>query len=817
MTSRRHLTLVAAAATLFAAAPIVTIFDSLSWLFRAIVIVALISGAAWGARSMRSRLWAQVLAMLGALIIALTMFFSEGTALVGIIPTPATFAKFAELFALSGQEVRTAYVPAPDLRGLLFITALGIGLVAIFVDTFAVGLRRPALAGLPMLAIYSVPVAVYVESVSPIPFMIGAVGFLWLLVTDNVDKVRRFGRRFTGEGRGVDLWEPSPLAAAGRRLAVFGVAVAVILPVVVPGMTAGFFSQFGTTGQGPGNGRFGSGGSSVNLFAHLYGELNQTQVRELVRVTTNDPSPFYLRFGVADEIQLDGFKNRAPNGRPVGNELPRPIGLTAPGVTTQQFTAKVEVFKVFDMPMVPVYSAPISTKGLDTSWSYDVDQQVVFSQRSSSAGRKYDFDYIRPEFTPEALRTAKPLPISNSIQRNFGRVPVELPAVRKQVDELIGGKSTVYDQVRALYDFFSQKNNFVYDLTVPEGTSGQKITDFLEVRRGFCQQYAAALAWMVRAAGIPARVAFGFTKGSNYTSGTYTLTNRNLHAWTEVYFDGFGWVPFDATPSASVAGAVNSAWAPNVDAPPESTPTGGPISPGPTVNPEDERPGRTNDPFCPECEVPGSSTTTPTPPWVWWSGGAVLLLILLFTLPALRRQSLRRLRRRVSALPVASAPQDGSPELAMTVVADDGGEGARLQAHAAWDELIDTMIDYRIVIDPAETPRSTAERLVHQEGLPTPVAEQTRRLSHAEERARYSKQPLSSTGLMAAVAEVRRTLASQAGRWVRISAVLMPPSVVQRWRNRATQLSARFSQKTLDFSLAMRRFTRPLRLRRLTR
>ncbi|HCU49668.1 MAG TPA: transglutaminase, partial [Micromonosporaceae bacterium] len=141
MTSRRHLTLVAAAATLFAAAPIVTIFDSLSWLFRAIVIVALISGAAWGARSMRSRLWAQVLAMLGALIIALTMFFSEGTALVGIIPTPATFAKFAELFALSGQEVRTAYVPAPDLRGLLFITALGIGLVAIFVDTFAVGLR----------------------------------------------------------------------------------------------------------------------------------------------------------------------------------------------------------------------------------------------------------------------------------------------------------------------------------------------------------------------------------------------------------------------------------------------------------------------------------------------------------------------------------------------------------------------------------------------------------------------------------------------------------------------------------------------------
>ena len=63
------------------------------------------------------------------------------------------------------------------------------------VDLFTVVLRGAALAGLPMLAIYSVPVAVYTNSVNPIPFVIGAAGFLWLLVSDNVDKVRRFGRR----------------------------------------------------------------------------------------------------------------------------------------------------------------------------------------------------------------------------------------------------------------------------------------------------------------------------------------------------------------------------------------------------------------------------------------------------------------------------------------------------------------------------------------------------------------------------------------------------------------------------------------------
>ncbi|GIH04742.1 transglutaminase [Rhizocola hellebori] len=814
MTSKRHLTLVAAAATLLAAAPISMIFDSLNWLFQAIITIALISGAAWGARSLRGRLWTQVLAMVGGLLVAVTMFFSQGTGILGLIPTPSTFSHFRELFLKSGEDVRTAYVPAPDIDSLLFITILGIGLVAILVDVFAVGVRRPALAGLPMLAIYSVPVAVYAESVSPIPFVIGAIGFLWLLVTDNVDKVRRFGRRFTGEGRGVDLWEPSPLAAAGRRLAAFGVVVAVLLPIVIPGMTEGFFSRFGATGSGgPGNGQ-GPGSGSVNLFAHLYGELNQTQIRELVKVTTNDPSPFYMRFGTADDIQLDGFRNRAPSGKPVGADLPRPIGLQGPGITGQRYNAKVEVSKNFDMPMVPVYASPISTKGLDASWNYDVDQQIFYSVRSRSAGKKFEFDFIHAEYSPDALRTARPLPLSNQIQRNMTRVPVELEEIQELVNGLIDGKPTVYDQVRALYDYFSQKNGFAYDLTVPEGTNGQKILNFLDVKRGFCQQYAAALAWMLRVAKIPSRVAFGFTKGSNYTGGNYVLTNRNLHAWTEVYFEGFGWVPFDATPSASIAGAVNSSWAPNVDAPPENPSTGAPATanPGSTTEPGDDKflPGNDD---CPECGTDGSSSQTPTPPWVWWSlGGAGLLLILLI-MPAIRRQSLRR-RRTQLATATAVAAVAGGPENTMAIVDTENSDAARSQAHAAWDELIDTMVDYRLIIDAAETPRTTAERLVREQGLDTATAGVTRQLGHAEERARYSQHPIAATGLMGAVADVRKALAAQAGRWVRLVAVLLPPSVVYRWRSRATSLGLKLSRRTSDASLAMRRVVRPILPRR---
>jgi uncharacterized membrane protein YhaH (DUF805 family) len=173
--------------------------------------VALVTGTAMLVRTQRGPAWVQVLAMLGTILIFLTWAFPSGGEIAGIIPTGATFSNFNALLAQAGQQIRDQAVPVPDLTGLLLLTTAGIGLVAMLVDLAAVGIRRPALAGLPMLALYSVPVAVLPEGVNPFAFFFGAAGYLWLLVSDSVDRVRRFGRRFSGEGRDVDVWEPSPL------------------------------------------------------------------------------------------------------------------------------------------------------------------------------------------------------------------------------------------------------------------------------------------------------------------------------------------------------------------------------------------------------------------------------------------------------------------------------------------------------------------------------------------------------------------------------------------------------------------------------
>lgn len=798
MRGRRHLGFVAAAATLLAAAPLSAIFERWTWLAQSFIVVALVAGAATVARSTRTPLWGQLLAMLGALLLGLTWLFPSGGELLAVLPSPATIAHFGQLLTEAVADSRSHGVPVPDTDPLLFIAVLGVGGVAVGVDLLSVGLRRPALAGLPMLAIYSVPVAVYVESVPPVPFVIGAIGYLWLLVADNVDRVRHFGRRFTGDGRDVDVWEPSPLAAAGRRLAVVGVVVAVLLPLAAPEMTNGFLTRFTTGGDGVG--RSGQGGPGrLNLFSALSGELNRTEVRDLIKVRTNEEDPFYLRFGVADELTVEGFGARKPSGRPVTRNLPDPRERQpeAEEISYRRYQASVEVMKDFNMPFLPVYATPVQIRDLDASWLYDLSLGIVFSNRALSKGKKYSFDYVRADYTPQILAASDPLPEQHLTRRLFTPVPEQVPEVEELVARLTEGKRTEYAKVRAIYGHFSRENGFSYSLRTEGGTSGRDIVDFLENKVGFCQQYASAMAWLVRAAGIPARVAFGFTSGNNQQGETYTLTNLNLHAWTEVYFDGVGWVPFDVTPAASVPGSARSAWAPDLDAPDPVSPSAT-SSAGPTTqeSADPTSPDQANRNLDEGQEAGGGSTTTGGPTWPWWTVGGLLLLLLLLATPALRRALLRRRRQTRAGVAApgtavgagAGVDESATPGVARVLPSEAEVERARHLAHAAWDELLDTLVDFRVRVDPTETPRTTVERLL-AEGLVSDgpagdgrAVEGARLLGRAEERARYARQPLPGGQLGPALVAVRRSLAAGAAPRTRLLAATLPPSVLFRWR-----------------------------------
>ena len=812
MNGRRRLGLVAASATLLAAAPLSSIFETWTWLMECILAVGLVAGSAVAARTLRFPVWAQTATMVVVLLLTLTWMFPSNEELASLIPTTATFHHFGQLFQQAGADTRAYGVPVPDRDGLLFITVLGIGSVAIAVDLLTVVLRRPALAGLPMLAIYSVPVAIYVDDVPVLPFIIGAVGFLWLLVADNVDRVRRFGRRFTGDGRDVDVWEPSPLASAGRRLAVIGVAAAVIVPLAVPGITTGLLSRLTQSGNGIGGvGLGGSGGSRINLFASLSGQLTQTETKELLKVTTNEPQPFYLRIGIADAVTDQGFTSRASTGRSLRSfNLPDPrTSADTDGASYQEFRATIDNTNL-DQALAPIYSTTIGVSNLQGSWNYDPSAQTLFSNRTTTKGRKYTINYLRATFSPQQLRTAQALSRDNPLQQQLTTVPADAK-VQQLVTRLTAGKTDGYDKVLAIYDYFSRDNGFSYSTSTQTGTSGKDIESFvINNKVGFCQQYAAAMAWMVRAAGIPARVAFGFTRGTATAQDTYSITNRNAHAWTEVYFSGFGWVPFDATPASNVYGSARSDWAPNVDNPAPSTSAsaapGSVSSAGPSSsagpNQRNERdPG--NNAFGGGGTISTGANTSQTVLTV----GLIALILALMLLPAVRRATLRRRRHHASvprSAPVRAGPAPpGSPPIVVTMEVVQ----AREDAHAAWDELIDTMIDFRVPVDPTETPRHTAQRLIREADLADTSATAATLLGSAEERARYARQPLQGAELPGALNRVRKGLAHTATRRTRIAAVLLPPSVMLRWRLAIGDASAnwvlwfgRLRERTARFS-----------------
>jgi transglutaminase-like putative cysteine protease len=113
----------------------------------------------------------------------------------------------------------------------------------------------------------------------------------------------------------------------------------------------------------------------------------------------------------------------------------------------------------------------------------------------------------------------------------------------------VGGQTrSPYAATIALETWFRTTGGFTYS-EQPGATPGlPPLVGFVaDTRTGYCQQFAGGMAVMLRALGIPARVAVGFVPG-RYRDGEWTVTDHDAHAWVEVWFRGYGWLPFDPTP-----------------------------------------------------------------------------------------------------------------------------------------------------------------------------------------------------------------------------------------------------------------------------
>jgi transglutaminase-like putative cysteine protease len=770
-----RLTLCAAIATVAASMSLLPLLAGSTWFWggAGATIVVAATGVATRQRVLRNLPPVLcLLAALVALVLYLNVVYCSGQSLLGVLPSGASLS---ELWHLAGQGMSQAQrdgAPVPTLTGITVLAAGGIGLVAALTDLIAVRLRRSALAGLPLLVLFSVPIASGAgrDSVdATIAFCAGVGGYLLLLAADGRERLRLWGRLVTPwhvgteEGEASDGPSTRALSASGRRIGLAAVVLALFVPLILPSVrihrlfTGGDVSALGA-GTGPANGQ------TPDPLVQLSADLRQPAASEILTYHTTDPNapPYLQAFVLADLTTSDWVLS--PSGSPQtlngGGNLPGAQGLSGhwPSVST---TVRIQPHATLTdgyLPL-PYPSRRLTITGL---WLADPGTLMVYAPGAVPAALNYTsagYD-VNPSSSQLASVPAAPADMSGYLT-----VPKAFRPLATLARNIVGTVTTPYAKAVALQNWF-RSGLFTYSLSATEPNTATALSDFLlHTRRGYCQQFAFGMAVLARLLGIPSRVAVGFTAGSSLGNGNYVVRTSDAHAWPELYFQGYGWLSWEPTPSGQAVGQDTA------NAPPYSLPPNHPGPGGTGITPPSSHAPRPN--YQHDVGILGrrlrqapagalghlanlaprakpSSSSPPIPLFV-----LVALVVAALVTPIASRSLVRR-RRWLTA----------------------GDDASR--AHAAWRELLDDLSDHGIRHGPGETPRGLAARVARQQRLADPARQALRRLAQAEERASYARTPGPSDTLAADVATVHKAVSDAATRTDRWHARLMPPSAVDR-------------------------------------
>jgi hypothetical protein len=709
---RNRLALLGWLATVAMSLSFVTAVRESRYIFLGAVTSLVLVLAGIGLRALRLPTFVVVLGQLALLTELLLWGF--GRSLVwGLVPTGATWAHIDELVTGGIDHAQEYPAPAPPDPGLLLMLVFFIAVIAVLVD-LAISVNRVPLAGLPLLALYTVPVAALPDGVPFVSFLAGAAAYVGLLTAAERERLAHWGRLVAhgSTARSDDAMDTRALRSNGQRIAVLALAASVLLPIFIPTMSSSLLDDSGRLGTGDGRGsdlRFN------DPMVSLASALRRDEEVDLLEVDS-DVAPSYLRMTVLDEPGPNAWSSGTfslEDTEPISSVLPAPTGMggdiaRTPHVMTVRTTGEFPSNSTW----FPVPFGVTSVALDDDDWAYFTADQTVVARVGTAASRVEEvaINYARPEWTAEQLGTLETA--EDDIMEQYGDVPDDIPvSLINQARAITAGATSDHQRAELLQSYFRDPANFDYDLDVGYGYGYEAMVEFLKEGRGFCQQFAATMAMMARVLGIPSRVVTGFLNPTRDEDG-YVFTSHDMHAWPELYFPGSGWVRFEPTPGV---GAALPAWAP--DANPTVNPGNTPTLPTPTSDDLPDRPTATDQTSAPGSADPdqaggGSSGTAPS---AWW---LVLPVVagLLFA-PALTRRAIRR--RRLHR-PI-----------------DEGGA-----AEAAWLELRDRMRDLRMPWQGSMTPR-TRERvlapLLREDG---PALAALHRLAMSVERARYATSPL---------------------------------------------------------------------------
>ncbi|MFR9802908.1 transglutaminaseTgpA domain-containing protein [Pseudonocardia sp. RS010] len=718
---RRVAAVAAGLAVLLAGTCLVAVVRGGTWFTDTALVVAVVTGLGVALQRLPGPVVA--LGQLLGVLLLLTGLFGDG-AVAGFLPGPAAFGAFADHLTEAAAQIDSGIAPVVPTPGMLFLITAAFGLLAVIVHATSVSAGAPAAAGVPLLCAVAVPAALS-DTLLPWWAVACAVAGYGLLLVAREGSGRRGTTLVTG---GVAV-----VAAAGVLGLLLGSAATVV-------GTAGRFAGGGTGGDG--------GAIGLNPFTSLRGQLTQSDPVELFR-TTGLPRPTYLR-----ALTLSDY--RANSGWAAAT--PRP-GVPLAGPLTEDPGAgervRVAVQNVgFRDYWLPLYGRPESVTGVDAGrWAYDRSSGIAYTPRPREE-EAWEQTAVLPAPSAEDLRSATGPVRVDPVYRDTTGVD---PRVAQITAEVTRDAPTAFDKAIALVEYFTgPASQFRYSLETAQGSGDDALVDFLTVgRTGYCEQFASAMAVMLRTQGVPARVAVGFTAGTE-GDGYRSVSTRDAHAWVEAWFPGHGWTTFDPTPLTDGRTVV----------PPYVLEAVGDAAAGAErpAAPEDgvPQPERRAEAPRPTPEPPPADLPQPDPTAADQGGGfpvliplVVLSVVAVLAGPALARRALRR--RRLAA-------------------AAAGGPGA---GRAAWEEVLATSRDGGSGVSDGDTVRGTARTMVAAHALGATTQEELREIVRLVEAEWYGDEPPPPGALAHPLEAVLAAIGGSDGRgWRSWARTLLPRSLV---------------------------------------
>jgi transglutaminase-like putative cysteine protease len=280
---------------------------------------------------------------------------------------------------------------------------------------------------------------------------------------------------------------------------------------------------------------------------------DEQPVRNLFEVEADHAE--YWRISTLDRYDGESWTSTNPDGSRGGvglsapAVLPRSAGSPPPGaeILDQTFRILSDFDNAHALPMAQTAEEIAGPIG-DIAW--DPARSQAFIDGGLEAGMEYTVRSRIVVPTPEELDQ-----VDHPAPRTYGqwtKLPADVdPRIGEMAERWTADATSDYRKVLAIQQHFHD-GGFVYSTDVEVADDADALLKFLtQTRAGFCQQYSSAMAVMVRALGLPARIAVGFRSGTQQADGRYLVQNTDAHVWVEVLFPGYGWLQFE--PEAGTA------------------------------------------------------------------------------------------------------------------------------------------------------------------------------------------------------------------------------------------------------------------------